>query len=418
MYEYNFNDIRKTIEEILEKSLTKSKEAYYNQLEIFKKDQEDNESLKDIKVKKKKIIMKDPSNGQANIEKEVIDFEDVENLKFETFYNVGFGLFEMTSEIIYKTVYNIKFEYVIFKNCIFKNIQFENCIFLGCEFLDCTFLNTKFKEDEFFNFNLESIAYFSNSSFHNCIFDKTNLRKSIFQQNKIKNIQFILCNLKKSIFDKDEIESIYFSDCNLKSFSMINSKVYKLEFDDEFVTKLNENTFFDKFICKDKNKEYYASISKTYKNIASQFESNRILNISGEYHYLYKCSQSKTLEGFSKFKSKIFWLTCGYGERPTYALITSLEIVLIFAIIYMFTGISIGDRLINYNLTSFSILEKKLILVDFLESLYFSLVTFTTVGYGDIIPVGTSIILSSIEMILGVTLVGIWTATLARKITR
>ena len=83
----------------------------------------------------------------------------------------------------------------------------------------------------------------------------------------------------------------------------------------------------------------------------------------------------------------------------------------------MFTGISIGDRLINYNLTSFSILEK-LILVDFLESLYFSLVTFTTVGYGDIIPVGTSIILSSIEMILGVTLVGIWTATLARKITR
>ena len=34
MYEYNFNDIRKNIEEILEKSLTKSKEAYYNQLEI------------------------------------------------------------------------------------------------------------------------------------------------------------------------------------------------------------------------------------------------------------------------------------------------------------------------------------------------------------------------------------------------
>ena len=71
MYEYNFNDIRKTIEEILDKSLTKSKEAYYNQLEIFKKDQDDNESLKDVKVKKKKIIMKDPSNGQANIEKEV-----------------------------------------------------------------------------------------------------------------------------------------------------------------------------------------------------------------------------------------------------------------------------------------------------------------------------------------------------------
>ena len=109
MYEYNFNDIRKTIEEILDKSLTKSKEAYYNQLEIFKKDQDDNESLKDVKVKKKKIIMKDPSNGQANIEKEVIDFEDVENLKFETFYNVGFGLSYL--KIVYLKTYNLRTAY-------------------------------------------------------------------------------------------------------------------------------------------------------------------------------------------------------------------------------------------------------------------------------------------------------------------
>ena len=244
------------------------------------------------------------------------------------------------------------------------------------------------------------------------------MRKSIFQKNTIKTIQFILSNLKKCIFDSNKVESIYFSDCNLKSFSIIKSDISKLEFDDEFITKLNENTFFDKFISKDKNKSYYKNVYKSYKNIASQFESNRILNISGEYHYLYKCSECKTLDGFSKFKSRLFWIVCGYGERPTYALITSLEIILIFAIIYLFTGISISGRLINYRLSWFSILEKKIILVDFLESLYFSLVTFTTVGYGDIIPTGTSIILSSIEMILGVTMVGIWTATLARKITR
>ena len=132
---------------------------------------------------------------------------------------------------------------------------------------------------------------------------------------------------------------------------------------------------------------------------------------------MYKLAENKTLEGRAKIKSKLFWIVCGYGERPTYALITSFEIVLIFAIIYLFTGISVGDRLINYNLSIFS-LEKKVIAVDFFESLYFSLVTFTTVGYGDIIPTGTSIILSSLEMILGVTMVGIWTATLARKITR
>lgn len=418
MYEYNFNEMRTNIEQILDISLAENKDRYYNQLEVFKNNKNMQGSSINNDIKKKKIITKDSIGQKGQIEKEIVDFEDIENLKFETFYNIGIGLFEMTSQTIFKTFSNIKFEFVIFKNCIFKNVKFENCTFSGCEFLECEFLNTKFKTTEFFDFTKKNITYFFECSFENTIFEKSNLRKSIFQKNTIKTIQFILSNLKKCIFDSNKIESIYFSDCNLKSFSIIKSDISKLEFDDEFITKLNENTFFDKFISKDKNKSYYKNVYKSYKNIASQFESNRILNISGEYHYLYKCSECKTLDGFSKFKSRLFWIVCGYGERPTYALITSLEIILIFAIIYLFTGISIGGRIINYRLSWFSILEKKIILVDFLESLYFSLVTFTTVGYGDIIPTGTSIILSSIEMILGVTMVGIWTATLARKITR
>lgn len=425
MYEYNFNEMRKATKLTLIKTLTQSQQNYYEKLENFNKfqnkniynNQNNSNNKSQTKIKKKKIIIKNATE-KIEIEKEIIDFEDIDNLKFHTFYNVGFGLFDMTSEFIYKNFLNIKFEYIIFKNCTFKNLKFENCIFIGCQFLNCEFNDIKFKHINFFDFDFDDITYFSSSNFQNCVFENVNLRKSIFEQNKIQNTKFILCNLNKCIYNEIEIESIYFSDCNLKSFAVINSSVKKLEFDDEFITKLNEKTFFDKFIPKIKTKQYYINIYKTYKSIATQFESNRILNISGEYHYLYKYYESKTLEGFSKLKSKIFWLTCGYGERPTYALITSLEIVLIFAIIYMFTGLSIGERLINYNLSFFLVLEKKLIFVDFLEALYFSLVTFTTVGYGDIIPVGVSVILSSIEMILGVTMVGIWTATLARKITR
>ena len=53
-----------------------------------------------------------------------------------------------------------------------------------------------------------------------------------------------------------------------------------------------------------------------------------------------------------------------------------------------------------------------------IDCFYFSLATFTSVGYGDIFPIGYSILLSCLEMILGVTMMGVWTATLARKITR
>ena len=105
-------------------------------------------------------------------------------------------------------------------------------------------------------------------------------------------------------------------------------------------------------------------------------------------------------------------------ERPTFALISSMEIVLIFSIIYMFSGLCINERIIHYNLNILFYLPRKLMYVDFIDCFYFSLVTFTSVGYGDIFPIGYSVLFSCIEMILGVTMVGVWTATLARKITR
>jgi hypothetical protein len=84
----------------------------------------------------------------------------------------------------------------------------------------------------------------------------------------------------------------------------------------------------------------------------------------------------------------------------------------------MFFGINSGGEIISYTEVITQSKSIRYIINDFITAFHFSIVTFTTVGYGDITPLGYSVFLSGIEMFLGVTLGGLWTATLARKISR
>lgn len=42
------------------------------------------------------------------------------------------------------------------------------------------------------------------------------------------------------------IESIYIKDCNCNNFNIIDTYIENIEFEDEFLTKFNENTFIGK----------------------------------------------------------------------------------------------------------------------------------------------------------------------------
>ena len=66
MYEYNFNEKRKTIEEELKSSLDENRNKYYIQLNLLKNSEHDY-NLKDNKgVKKKKIIIKNFEGENIN----------------------------------------------------------------------------------------------------------------------------------------------------------------------------------------------------------------------------------------------------------------------------------------------------------------------------------------------------------------
>ncbi|WP_367884220.1 potassium channel family protein [Thermococcus sp. JCM 11816] len=89
------------------------------------------------------------------------------------------------------------------------------------------------------------------------------------------------------------------------------------------------------------------------------------------------------------FEGKTRWLlnltyrlTSSYGgESASRVLITTIAIVFLYAFIYWLAG-ALGDSSLS-------------------ESFYFSLVTFTTVGYGDVVPKESYRLLAASEAFIG-----------------
>lgn len=349
--------------------------------------------------------------------KEILDIDEV-RYPFTHVENKTIGTKSLNSRHIYKNISNKKIDYNKFIGCNFNNIKFENCTFFGSIFENCKFNNVQFSHCNFEDEEKVIALFKENCVFERCNFYQTNMKNIVFECAKFTEVKLSLSSIRNSIFNQCFIDSIIFSDCDLKSMKTIRTDINLLSFEDEFISKVDENTFIDLLKLNKKDKNEYENIFKAYKSISAVFEKNRLFNYAGEYYYLAKCAERKSLKGLEKVKSNIFYYSCGYGERPTFALISSLEIVLIFSIIYMFSGLCVNERIIHYNLNILSYLPRKLMYMDLIDCFYFSLVTFTTVGYGDIFPIGYSVLFSCVEMLLGVTMVGVWTATLARKITR
>ena len=101
-----------------------------------------------------------------------------------------------------------------------------------------------------------------------------------------------------------------------------------------------------------------------------------------------------------------YWLFAQYGESPLRVLISSLLLIFLWAIIYTCMGI-------NYNLEKGDGEIGKLT-----TNLYFSIVTFTTLGYGDFSPPVEGRLIASIQAMFGLFMTSLFLVTFVRRYSR
>lgn len=96
------------------------------------------------------------------------------------------------------------------------------------------------------------------------------------------------------------------------------------------------------------------------------------------------------------FNSLVSFLVWGYGLRFMRVIGFAFFSMTIFALVYLFTGPTAG----NYS-----------------NSIYLSMVTFTTLGYGDIQPVGSAVkLICASEALLGVITVGLIIGSISKRV--
>lgn len=110
-----------------------------------------------------------------------------------------------------------------------------------------------------------------------------------------------------------------------------------------------------------------------------------------------------------------------YGSSPYRVLLTSFIVVVVFGLLFPLTGgiqeIQ-ANRVITFSLENPEDAPQWWVARVLFKSLYFSLVTFATLGYGDIQPIGTlARILAGLEAVLGALLAALFVFVLARIVT-
>ncbi len=163
-------------------------------------------------------------------------------------------------------------------------------------------------------------------------------------------------------------------------------------------------------------KQLYGEAEEVARYLTNESEKRRQYDIGGRFYRLERVMRRMQMRPFSSewLWSKLVDMLCGYGENAARVIGFSMLIILMSAILYFLLGLHSTNGLVVFD----SQLSIKDNVIRFMESLYFSVITFTTTGYGDFSPAGFSRLVAVIEAFIGAFSISLFVVVFVRKMTQ
>jgi len=400
----------------------------------------ENANFRDAKISKHANFRDAKISKHAN-------FRGAEFLRFTNFTDAEFlgnAYFENSKFSGDVNFWNSEFsEKAYFENSEFsENANFWNAKFLG----NANFRDAEFLGDAYFGYtkflkmaNFREATFSEEANFREATFSgESNFREATFSGNA--NFEGAeLTGKFEFIPDKSEIiilENTYFSDnvrikADMSKCSFANSNIERVDMTDSAWNV--ENKPKDSYkIWEERQGELiskWKELEGIYRRLKQSCQKFGDTNPAGEFYYREMECKRKRSGGGKWFWYGIFKVSCGYGEKPINVILLSGIIIFLSSFGFFYNGIEllgsqvldIPPRLISYdislNITWFKANFWKVI-IDWIECLYTSIITFTTLGYGDVHPIGYSRIVASIEAGFGIFLTALFVFVFTRKMSR
>jgi hypothetical protein len=245
------------------------------------------------------------------------------------------------------------------------------------------------------HFEGASLKYcnFQDGKMHDCYFEHADLFHAEF-----KNATLSDCNFHQATCNGINVRGTKLVNCNFSDAS-----IKDITFDSTIV---DQKTGFGKKL-KSEQEGHYRFASIEYKQIKEMFKNSSLHGLADEYHFREMVAKRKirSVKHPLRFLGYVFGdLLCKYGTSFIRVLLWSFLLILFTALLHTQHG-----SLMYHNTP---------VEANFFDSLYFSIVTFTTLGYGDYHATGIMRYLAAAEAFLGTALMALFTVIVARNVIR